>query len=992
MTRVERFSAPQVPAAPSTAPAAAPPTAPPAGPSKVPRPRWQPSPSFERFLGAFIIGSAVLAVFLIVDGRDVLFNPNTATGGDMGAHVWTGDFVGRELVPQGRLTGWSDDWFAGFPVLGFYFPLPFWIVAALNVVLPYNVAFKFVTTLGLLLYPVTGWSLGHFSGMRKPLPVFMGLATVPYMLERQWQIYGGNVGSTMAGEFSFTLSLSMGLLFLGLLANVMRTGQRRAASGLVLAVVGLSHLLPTLWIGAAGLFIILTHVDKRRTNIRNAYAVVAVAGFASGSIWLTGAHRVGLVVGAVVALAAVIFDQKTQRLALGQFGDAFAAITTGTALAMFWIWPFWNHLDYTNDMGYEKELRYLDNLFPWVRERPEAGSAVFFFAFVLGAVGASHSVWTFVQAIRRSVRSNPRSWHGPAVMFCALIGCVVAALLMPMMVVPSSSGSLLFNVTNLLIVGTVLLVGLFAAIVMFAGEVDNDWNRLGVALTMTTAACGLMFRVIPNGFRLWNNRVLPFWLLGTFLLAAIGLHSLGVLTLRLIRLRNGVAIEYPAARVWAMLIGVGTVHAAVALPLGVVPGFFPAPKFTRATVTTQPTDGSGPVTTVNGWMVGIQRVRDSADFDQSLAKEFPKGSYQGFESKSAWPDYKGIIDTMANVGREHGCGRAHWEVECKQDRWGTSLGLMLMPYWTDSCIGSMEGLYYESSATAPYHWLTAALTSFEPSNPQRQLPYKALDLGEGVQKMQQLGIRYYMAFSPAALQQAEQHPDLQQLATVPYTRLCTDAEVAANTCPTELSVYLVRRSELVEPLTVQPAVVSGIGQSQTTGWLDMAMSQFANPAGHPVPLVADGPSNWQRVAGRSARVHGVTDGTTFSMAQPTTVPLPTVRVTNIESSMTGMKPLETPGELRFTVDRVGVPVLVKMSYFPNFVARGADGPYRIAPNFMVVVPRQKNVSIAFERDSTDFVGMGAGVVGVGLAVSLALQDRRHRRKGRARRVVGSEAC
>ena len=30
---------------------------------------------------------------------------------------------------------------------------------------------------------------------------------------------------------------------------------------------------------------------------------------------------------------------------------------------------------------------------------------------------------------------------------------------------------------------------------------------------------------------------------------------------------------------------------------------------------------------------------------------------------------------------------------------------MLLPYWTNNCIGSMEGLLFESSATTPYHFL-----------------------------------------------------------------------------------------------------------------------------------------------------------------------------------------------------------------------------------------------------------------------------------------------
>jgi uncharacterized membrane protein YwzB len=139
----------------------------------------------------------------------------------------------------------------------------------------------------------------------------------------------------------------------------------------VLAVVGLSHLLPTIWVGAAGTFIILTHLNKLRTNLRNAYAVFAASGVMAGVFWMAGLHRIGLLAAAFVALSAVLYDQFTKRLGLGQFGDAFAAVVTGTALAMFWIWPFWNYLDYSNDMGYEKDKVYLANLFPWMGETPK---------------------------------------------------------------------------------------------------------------------------------------------------------------------------------------------------------------------------------------------------------------------------------------------------------------------------------------------------------------------------------------------------------------------------------------------------------------------------------------------------------------------------------------------------------------------------------------------------------------------------------------------
>ena len=43
-------------------------------------------------------------------------------------------------------------------------------------------------------------------------------------------------------------------------------------------------------------------------------------------------------------------------------------------------------------------------------------------------------------------------------------------------------------------------------------------------------------------------------------------------------------------------------------------------------------------------------------------------------------------------------------------------------------------------------------------------------------------------------------------------------------------------------------------------------------------------------------------------------------------------------KISFDVSEIGKPVEVKESYFPNWKVSGAKGPYRLAPNLMVVVP------------------------------------------------------
>ena len=55
-----------------------------------------------------------------------------------------------------------------------------------------------------------------------------------------------------------------------------------------------------------------------------------------------------------------------------------------------------------------------------------------------------------------------------------------------------------------------------------------------------------------------------------------------------------------------------------------------------------------------------------------------------------------MVATMDEVGQEFGCGRALWEYQSERlGSYGTPMAPMLLPHWTDGCIGSMEGLYFE---------------------------------------------------------------------------------------------------------------------------------------------------------------------------------------------------------------------------------------------------------------------------------------------------------
>ena len=267
------------------------------------------------------------------------------------------------------------------------------------------------------------------------------------------------------------------------------------------------------------------------------------------------------------------------------------------------------------------------------------------------------------------------------------------------------------------------------------------------------------------------------------------------------------------------------------------------------------------------------------------------------------------------------------------------MALMLLPFWTDGCIGSMEGLFFEASGTTPYHFLATGAMSKQSSNPVRELRYVNNDADVGVRHLQDLGVRYVMLRTPEAKAEAGVQPDLTFVATsAPW------------------DIYLVQESDIVVPLDVQPVVVrdrlgDGNGATDLTAsgtWRPARAGSSTPRSGRRCrPTVAPIRGSGSTCSPTSPRRVAEADpgGPNVDIVVPTepiqSVALPEVTVTNVDIR---------DQSLSFDVDRIGVPVLVRVSYFPNWNASGADGPWRIGPNMMVVVPQDTHVEALVRSD------------------------------------------
>ena len=830
-----------------------------------------------------VVGACVLFTLWHLQ-PDLLVEDTIPAGGDMGAHVWGPAYLRDHLLPQGQVAGWSDAWYAGFPAYQFYMVVPALLIVYVNagaqgwaalgpaavavaatavavrgrrrpavrwggvaaaVValgfagLPYGVAFKLVSVSGVLTLPVAAYAFGRLAGARFPTPAVLAVFTLPYLFYRGYSIYGGNIASTLAGEFSFAMSLSLALVYAGVVLRGLATGRHRALAAVLLALTGLCHIIPAFWaIGATSLAVVV----RSRPSATGARAGIPVALVGAGAL-TAGAALAGAVTGPGRAIGLVVAGLGLATLAVGLWltSESVRWLTptavVGGLLSMWWVAPFYLRADYVNDMGWEK-LPYAD---------PEM---------------SRFDEW----------RQHLMPYATP----------------------------------------DVDLRWVFALALLGTGLAAARRLRVGIFLALATLGAGVAFVVLPEG-RLWNGRLLPFYYLTTMLLAGLAVSELVRTVSDLVRgprrapVTAGVPVALGALAVILVVVGV---------PLGQLPytraieGGYQWPRFSPWRVTATPA---------------------------SFVPSWARWNFSGYELKETYREYRDVVTTMAELGEQRGCGRAFWEYDKELlDSYGTPMSLMLLPHWTDGCIRSMEGLYFEASATTPFHFLVQVELSTNPSAAQRDLPYGHFDIAKGVDHLQMMGVRYYMATSDNAVAQARSHPDLTEVASSgPWV------------------IFEVADSPLVEPLANEPAVVEGLDGSHAD-WVELphdedgrfggpAIRWFNEPERWDVPIAESGPEGWQRV-GRDE--------------VPEVRPLEEVEVRDV---------VFEDERIRFEVDQVGVPVLVKVSYFPNWRATGAEGPWRVAPNFMVVVPTDTEVELTYGRTPVEYLAYAltlAGVVGL----------------------------
>ena len=222
----------------------------------------------------------------------------------------------------------------------------------------------------------------------------------------------------------------------------------------------------------------------------------------------------------------------------------------------------------------------------------------------------------------------------------------------------------------------------------------------------------------------------------------------------------------------------------------------------------------------------------------------------------------------------------------------------------------MEGLYFESSATTPFHFMTVSELANQPSNPVRGLVYGSStspsDFALGVKHLQVLGVNYLMLFSSQSESMAAGQSGLKLIATVP------DLD---GKPPLGWKIYQVLyppgQNSLVSGLSVDPVIATVHagsynqcwGQTWTGGgplpelgpWECAADPWFMNAAELDKMWVASGPKSWKHIDIKQ-------------LPQTTETPIMPTQVSDIH---------EDASTISFHVSEIGKPVLVRDVVLPE---------------------------------------------------------------------------
>lgn len=327
----------------------------------------------------------------------------------------------------------------------------------------------------------------------------------------------------------------------------------------------------------------------------------------------------------------------------------------------------------------------------------------------------------------------------------------------------------------------------------------------------------------------------------------------------------------------------------------------------------------------------------SADSGIKNLPAWVKWNYEGFERKVSWPIFKAVNDFLKG---SYGDPRVAYENSPQYDRFGSMRAFESLPRFSGRA--TLEGVLFQTPATSPFVFFLQSEISEKPSNPFPQYTYSAMNGEAATAHFKLFNVSEVIGVTDKFAAMFSSHPE--------YELAFKQGQIKIFRLKTAPRAY-------VQALSLEPVLF------RTDDWKRDFFRWYKHPERLDVIL---SPEDHVPAADRGL----------FKTRGDRLAQLPRVR---IMGECEVRERILSQG-LWFRTTCPGRPHLVKMSYFPNWRAEGARGPFLASPAFMLVFPQKEEVRLYYGSTAADLIGQGLTALGLVLVVVLAALPVRARRR------------
>ena len=294
-------------------------------------------------------------------------------------------------------------------------------------------------------------------------------------------------------------------------------------------------------------------------------------------------------------------------------------------------------------------------------------------------------------------------------------------------------------------------------------------------------------------------------------------------------------------------------------------------------------------------------------------------NYSGFESKTTWPVYREIYETLKDT-----TGRAANDLADINNQFGSPRCFESLPYFANKPV--IEGGIVQSGLSSIFTYYIQCEDSHHCAGYPRIVTPTSYNLTAATEHLKLYNVKYFVAIWDQVKK------DLNKSSEWNLVKKIKDYEIYELTTNNGKYIYV-------------PENVPNLMKKDD--WKIKSFNWYRDINNLDTPIVFVKKPDKESQERFSIRISDLSE----------------LKKQKINNNCTIREEIKNE-EIKFTTNCIGKPHIIKISYFPNWKVEGADKIYLVSPDFMLVYPNQKNVRIYYGWIWIDILSTILSVIGI----------------------------